>query len=197
MDGAPPPRAVYDERGKYYGYNAWLLRGVPADLNETSDPVINGYEPTAPPKGGVVARITTFVPGYTYPMHETETVDFGIVLSGRIEMGVETGTVLLNPGDLVVQRGTLRRLDCLATGRDHRTRDDNVAPSAGSSIPRADPPASSTRPAMHKSRRDPATKGPICPGMLSGRVRYRQAPRPYARRGRSCRAQLQSPGPRS
>lgn len=107
MDGAPPPRAIYNEVGKYYGYNAWLLRAVPADLNDPSDPIINGYDPTSPPEGGIVIRITTFVPGYTYPMHKTDTVDFGIVLSGSIEMGLETGTVMLTAGDIIVQKGTL------------------------------------------------------------------------------------------
>lgn len=107
MDGAPPQRATYDVAGKYHGYNAWLLHSVPADLNAMSDPVIDGHDRTEPPEGGVVIRITTLMPGFAWPMHETRTIDFGIVLSGKIELGLETGTVLLHPGDIVVQRGTL------------------------------------------------------------------------------------------
>jgi hypothetical protein len=39
-------------------------------------------------------------------MHRTETVDYGILLSGEIWLIVDTGEVKLNPGDIVIQRGT-------------------------------------------------------------------------------------------
>jgi mannose-6-phosphate isomerase-like protein (cupin superfamily) len=39
-------------------------------------------------------------------MHATATVDFCVVVSGRVILGLEDGQVELGPGDCVVQRGT-------------------------------------------------------------------------------------------
>jgi len=106
FDGSPPKAAIYDNPGKVSGYQAWLVRSVPADLTDKSDPMVNGYDRTEPPKGGVVARMTTWYPGRFNPMHQTETIDFGIVISGNLELGLEAGSTVLGPGDLVVQRAT-------------------------------------------------------------------------------------------
>lgn len=37
--------------------------------------------------------------------HSTNTIDYVVVLSGKISFGLETGTVELNAGDLIVDRG--------------------------------------------------------------------------------------------
>ena len=39
-------------------------------------------------------------------MHRTDTVDYGIVLSGELTAIFENGETLLYPGDVIVQRGT-------------------------------------------------------------------------------------------
>jgi len=39
-------------------------------------------------------------------MHRTETVDYGIVLSGEIYLIVDKGEVLCRQGDIIIQRGT-------------------------------------------------------------------------------------------
>lgn len=39
-------------------------------------------------------------------MHTTHTIDYGIVLSGEIDLELDEGTVHLKSGDVVVQRGT-------------------------------------------------------------------------------------------
>jgi mannose-6-phosphate isomerase-like protein (cupin superfamily) len=39
-------------------------------------------------------------------MHRTESIDFGVVVSGRVILDLEDGQVELGPGDSVVQRGT-------------------------------------------------------------------------------------------
>ena len=39
-------------------------------------------------------------------MHTTRTIDYGIVLSGEIDLELDEGEVHLGPGDVVVQRGT-------------------------------------------------------------------------------------------
>ena len=83
----------------------------------------------APPDGGSVFRIVEFVPDDTsvsneamkkelgldpdsggpvrHPgMHKTRSVDYGIVISGEIDMLVDEDEVHLKAGDVVVQRGT-------------------------------------------------------------------------------------------
>jgi Cupin domain len=45
--------------------------------------------------------------GAAHPyMHRTETVDYGIILSGEIYLIVDQGEILCRPGDIVIQRGT-------------------------------------------------------------------------------------------
>ena len=45
--------------------------------------------------------------GAAHPfMHRTETVDYGIVLSGEIYLIVDKGEILCRQGDIVIQRGT-------------------------------------------------------------------------------------------
>lgn len=39
-------------------------------------------------------------------MHRTETVDYGIVLSGEIYLIVDKGEILCRQGDIIIQRGT-------------------------------------------------------------------------------------------
>lgn len=40
-------------------------------------------------------------------MHATDTLDYGILLSGRIDLIVETGGVSMRPGDVIVDRGII------------------------------------------------------------------------------------------
>ena len=83
----------------------------------------------APPDGGSVFRIVEFTPDDTsvsnaemkkelgldpdsggpvrHPgMHKTRSVDYGIVISGEIDMLVDEDEVHLKAGDVIVQRGT-------------------------------------------------------------------------------------------
>ena len=56
---------------------------------------------------GTVLRVVDFQPGKVSPMHKTNSVDYGIVLWGEMEMRLDSGEATrLKPGDIVVQRGT-------------------------------------------------------------------------------------------
>jgi naringenin degradation protein FdeH len=46
-------------------------------------------------------------PGRHPLMHRTQSVDYGIVLSGEIVLLLDDSEVVLGPGDVVVQRGTI------------------------------------------------------------------------------------------
>lgn len=84
----------------------WTTATVPADNNDETD----GRERAAGTTltGGSVIRIVDMLPRQASPMHRSNSIDYGIVLSGRIELEVDDGVVTeLGPGDVVVQRGTV------------------------------------------------------------------------------------------
>jgi hypothetical protein len=66
-------------------------------------------------------------PGSGFDMHQTPTIDFLVVVSGRMELLMDEGSAKLGPGDCVVQRGRDTRGGSLETSR---------APSRPSSFPR-------------------------------------------------------------
>jgi quercetin dioxygenase-like cupin family protein len=47
-----------------------------------------------------------FLPGASGQMHRTETIDYIAVLEGEIEMDMDSSTVRMKAGDVMVQRGT-------------------------------------------------------------------------------------------
>lgn len=59
---------------------------------------------------GTVLRMVDRAPGTQSAMHRSQTVDYGVVLEGEMEMLMDSGeSVTLGPGDVCVQRGTLHQ----------------------------------------------------------------------------------------
>ena len=84
----------------------WTAPDLPVDNNDTTD----GREREAglTLKGGSVIRTVDLFPGQQSPMHRTNSLDYGIVLSGQLELELDDGIkTLLHSGDIVVQRGTM------------------------------------------------------------------------------------------
>ena len=84
----------------------WATATVPADNNDELD----GREREAglTLHQGSVIRIVDMLPGGTSPMHRTNSIDYGIVLTGEVELELDDGVkTILRPGDIVVQRGTM------------------------------------------------------------------------------------------
>ncbi|KAK4169763.1 hypothetical protein QBC43DRAFT_374879 [Cladorrhinum sp. PSN259] len=61
-----------------------------------------------------LVRYCDWAPGSTFPFHRTETIDFGVVTSGEMELTVgdseddeKKETRTLKVGDVVIQRGTM------------------------------------------------------------------------------------------
>lgn len=52
-------------------------------------------------------KLDLWQPGAGYEMHRTPTLDFVIIVSGRLELLLDNGTVQLGPGDCLVRCGTL------------------------------------------------------------------------------------------
>ena len=83
----------------------WSTETVPADLNDERD----GRDlPTGLTlERGSVIRITDMLPGKESPMHRTNSIDYGIVLEGEVELELEDGAKkTIRQGGIIVQRGT-------------------------------------------------------------------------------------------
>jgi quercetin dioxygenase-like cupin family protein/DNA-binding transcriptional ArsR family regulator len=119
-DGEPPGTI----RANGFGVATWLwLDGVATTVDD------GGEEPDGPirlepPPGGCSVRIIRF-PGASEGggdwipvegadpdrpgMHATDTLDFMVVIGGRIALGLDDGEHELGPGDVVIQRGNPHR----------------------------------------------------------------------------------------
>ena len=83
----------------------WTTPTVPADNNDAKDGASVDAGLTL--KGGSVIRVVDMLPKKSSPMHRSFSIDYGIVLSGQLELELDGGEViLLHAGDIVVQRGT-------------------------------------------------------------------------------------------
>jgi mannose-6-phosphate isomerase-like protein (cupin superfamily) len=104
-DGPVPPEGSWAKVDQC-GADLWFTPSLPVDLSDDHDPIAAGYKGGWPPAQGVTFRMITWQPGFSVPMHQSNTVDFCIVLSGRLKLILEAGSAMLEPGDSVVQRGT-------------------------------------------------------------------------------------------
>lgn len=114
-------------------HELWSTYETPVPIDNGLDPTLGGLQ-LAPPKGGTRIRMVDIPPdaiqsaltpeeasaafaklgsphavdkeGPHRLMHRTESVDYGIVISGRIWLVVDDGETELGPGDVVIQRGT-------------------------------------------------------------------------------------------
>ena len=77
-----------------------------ADLS-THDKLIQTKQLGLVRPNGTVARIVDFGPGAEPLMHRTQSLDYGIILEGEIEMILDDGVSrVMRRGDVAVQRGT-------------------------------------------------------------------------------------------
>ncbi len=84
----------------------WATRETPADFLNTEDAGLWKID-TPPPPGGSCFRIIESAPGATYPaLHRTDTIDYVICLKGEITMDLDDSTVVMRPGDVMIQLGT-------------------------------------------------------------------------------------------
>lgn len=75
------------------------------DIQRFDEHLVNKPGMTIP--GGAVVRYVDFAPGIVSAMHRTISVDFGVVIEGRMESKLDSGeTRLMGRGDLMVMRAT-------------------------------------------------------------------------------------------
>lgn len=93
----------------------WSTDSMPVELKE--EKVIENTAFPHTPKNGSYFRYVQIPPdadlgivapeGQPHPlMHQTDTLDYIVILSGEIYLIVDEGETLLQAGDIVVQRGT-------------------------------------------------------------------------------------------
>ena len=121
VSDAAPERTI---RANGFGVATWLwLDGPAATLDDGGDEP-DGPVRLEPPPGGCSVRIIRF-PGSSEGggdwirvdgddpdepgMHATDTLDFMVVVEGRIVLGLDDGEHELGPGDVVIQRGNRHR----------------------------------------------------------------------------------------
>ena len=133
-DGGPPRSVTLESGGGTSMTDLWHLPAPPKSPADGGD--LDHHANLVPPPGGTHWRVTEFPPEGTGPtdaepgdiiaelnekmpdwadhfdmsrpgMHKTETIDFGVVLSGEIWLELDEGEVHLEAGDSVVQRGTM------------------------------------------------------------------------------------------
>jgi quercetin dioxygenase-like cupin family protein len=84
----------------------WKTISSPVDNDDDAD---RAAEPVGlTQQNGSVLRIVDIPPGVRSPMHRTNSLDYGLLLSGELSLELDDGMVTdLRPGDVVVQRGTI------------------------------------------------------------------------------------------
>jgi quercetin dioxygenase-like cupin family protein len=105
---APAPNIRSGRPGQFTTL-MWCTDGAPADMavGEDAEDMGNRKLGTYPPVNGTRFMIAEYPPGNHPTMHRTETIDYIIVLSGRIDMELDDGELVsMGPGDVMVQRGT-------------------------------------------------------------------------------------------
>ncbi len=124
------PRTNERPAAKLEGAVIWITDETPTDLSKYTDPTLREEIGIGPPAGGTLMRIVDFLPapenldnseflkdlgidddsqkpssGHAF-MHRTKTLDFALIMSGEIDVGIDDTEVHLVAGNVVVQRGT-------------------------------------------------------------------------------------------
>jgi quercetin dioxygenase-like cupin family protein len=84
----------------------WTSEGFPVDNTGEADEGLRATGTTH--ENGTVFRILELQPGNTPRVHRTDSLDYAVIMSGEIDMELESGdTTHLKAGDVIVQRGTV------------------------------------------------------------------------------------------
>ncbi len=101
---ATEPNAIGDARFALI----WATASVPADNNDETEGRDQDAGITI--NHGSVIRIVDFLPGGVSPMHRTNSIDYGVVLCGQIELETDNGDkTVVGANSIIVQRGANHR----------------------------------------------------------------------------------------
>ncbi|KAI1498945.1 hypothetical protein F5X99DRAFT_299088 [Biscogniauxia marginata] len=99
--------------GGVMGFNQIYTNPNPADLNDNADirfhdEIIAGGKLGLATKAGTVCRMVDLSPQFVSMMHRTQSLDFGIVVEGEVDMLLDDGSsTRMKRGDIAVQRATM------------------------------------------------------------------------------------------
>ena len=96
---------ILRKRQGYASCVVWATESFPADNADAADGASRDV-PTSVPNG-TVFRVVRYEPGVAPRIHRTDSLDYGVVISGEIDMELDGGEVHLRAGDVIVQRGTV------------------------------------------------------------------------------------------
>ncbi|MBS3904997.1 MAG: cupin domain-containing protein [Simkania sp.] len=112
-----PAQHVLKDAAGFVISDLWATDSMPVNLSNSAK-IFDEFWPTLH-KNGTLFRYVSIPPDSMikkhYPstpdkphqlMHKTETLDYIIILSGNLYLIMEDTETLLNPGDIVIQRGT-------------------------------------------------------------------------------------------
>ncbi|KAF2117801.1 hypothetical protein BDV96DRAFT_644141 [Lophiotrema nucula] len=118
IHSSPPQQYVRHDAGGFA--RSYATTSTPVDFTNEAD--INSYLSTdgpasvlgtsivVPTASGAACLVVELKPGGETQMHRTVSLDFSIAIVGGISMELDSGEVIkLNPGDHIIQRGTLHK----------------------------------------------------------------------------------------
>ena len=134
-DGAPPKVSELKSVPGTVFHEIWNTNASPAPIDNSEDPTLRQLQLQPAPQGSIIrvvdippdailnnisdeaiaagfAQISaisakTYQSGSPHKlMHRTETIDYGILLSGELWLVLDEDETKLSPGDIVIQRGT-------------------------------------------------------------------------------------------
>jgi quercetin dioxygenase-like cupin family protein len=86
----------------------WTTATVPADCKDETDGGNRDAGTTL--KGGSVIRVVDMLPNASSPFHRTNSIDYGIVMSGKIELELDNQVFkTVEAGGIIVQKGTIHK----------------------------------------------------------------------------------------
>jgi quercetin dioxygenase-like cupin family protein len=103
IDDNPPARSVGTDEDARIIVDVW---STVSTLSSPSESAAASPAPTGLGPNATEIRVVELPPGARREMHRTDTIDYGLVLSGELYVVLERGETLLRPGDIIVQRGT-------------------------------------------------------------------------------------------
>ncbi|NMO03079.1 cupin domain-containing protein [Gordonia sp. TBRC 11910] len=92
------------EAAPAFANRIWSTDSFPTDNADQRDGAV--VIETLPSNDGSAFYVVDWAPNSEFPEHRTLTVDYGVVLSGVLEVVLDSGqSTRLYPGDTIVQRG--------------------------------------------------------------------------------------------
>ena len=107
VDGEGRSTILFDDRKSATSARVlWATDAFPAD-NASREDAAPEFSLDRFRSAGSTFMVFELPAGQTSPMHATDTLDYIVVLKGRLELQLDTGSVELGPGDCVVDRGVI------------------------------------------------------------------------------------------